>query len=381
MTFVNKLQLNNDNVLACPAPAVRSDVSVGEKDAKNTNRYVKPEILPDGEFYRQGNEFPYRFGFGHDDVPVIKNRYRIIGLIGCGWNRRQRIVLRLLGLDKVIAIESVIGRDDQGWILDPNGLGKKFGYTHLRDFYERTKPGFSGRATSPAVIDEQTGRVVTNEYHTLSLDFETVWSQYHKPDAPDLYPYDLRPQIDLLNQILFEDINNGTYKIIFATEREAAVTALNVFEARLSELDYRLKSRRYLFGPRLTDSDVRLFQTLSAYEEIYRPQIVKIVGYEVKHLWDFPNLWAYARDLFATPGFIDEEELYTLGFKPKDDGTYAVAFGYISTKDPSSEPGPSNREEYFARWNEPAHRELLSGIPEFSGPGAGGTASLWKFAR
>ncbi|NMM92876.1 glutathione S-transferase C-terminal domain-containing protein [Bifidobacterium oedipodis] len=362
-------------------PSAPVSVKNGAEDDKATNTYVRPEILPDGGFRRQGNEFPYRFGYGHDDVPVIANRYTIIGLIGCGWNRRQRIVLRLLGLDSVVRIESVIGRDDSGWILDPEGLGKQFGYDHIRDFYEHTKPGFSGRPTSPAVIDNQTGKVVTNEYHTLSLDWETVWKPFHKPGAPDLYPRELRPEIDLLNQQLFEDVNNGTYKIIFATEREAAEAALGVFEARLAELDYRLKTRRYLFGTQLTDSDVRLFQTLEAYEVTYRPKVVETVGHEVKHLWDFEHLWAYARDLFATPGFIDDEELRALGFVPFDDGDYAYAFGYVKTNDPSAEPGPANRKEYLARWQEPANRESLGGIPEFSGPGTGGTAALWSFAR
>lgn len=33
-----------------------------------------------------------------------------------------------------------------------------------------------------------------------------------------------------------------------------------VFAARLADYDFRLASRRYLFGDQLTDSDVRLFQ-------------------------------------------------------------------------------------------------------------------------
>ena len=376
--MANLLNLKQAASAACVVPDAEND-SAG--DIGHVANRIRAEITPDGSFRRQGNVLPKRFGYGIGQVPVIPNRYRIIGLIGCGWNRRQRIVLRLTGLDKVVAIESVIGKKDRGWILDPEGLGKKFGYSELVEFYKATLPDFHGRATSPAVIDEETGKVVTNEYQTLTLDWETVWRPYWKEGAPDLYPEFLRPQIDLLNQQLFDDINNGTYKVIFATQRDVAQAALAVFEARLTEIDQRLKTRRYLFGPYLTDSDVRLFQTLEAYEVTYRPTVIRKVGHEVKHLWDFPNLWAYARELFQTPGFIDDEELHALGFVPFDDGTYAYAFGYTRTNDTADDNGPVDRKEYLARWQEPSDRSGLTGGWEYSGPGTGGTDILWKFGE
>lgn len=351
----------------------------GDGGGKASLNRVKDEITAEGDFRRQGNRISRRFGYGRGQIPVIPNRYRVIGLIGCGWNRRQRIVLRLTGLDQVVAIESVLGKTDAGWILNPEGLGKKFGYTHLVDFYRATDPEFSGRATSPAVIDEQTGKVVTNEYQTLTLDWETVWKPYHKQGAPDLYPDFLRPQIDLLNQQLFDDINNGTYKIIFSPRRDVAQAALDVFEARLAEINQRLENRRYLFGPYLTDSDVRLFQTLAAYEVTYRPRVVKRVGHDVRHLWDYPHLWSYARQLFQTPGFIDDEELRALGFLPLDDGSYAYSFGYTTTTDTTEDNGPADRQAYYERWNEPVDRSTLSGSWEYSGPGTGGMDALWSF--
>ena len=376
--MVNQIALKSAASVACAVPGATND---GEGGLGQVSNRIRPEITADGGFRRQGNVLPRRFGYEIGQIPVIPNRYRVIGLIGCGWNRRQRIVLRLLGLDRVVAIESVIGKKDRGWILNPEGLGKEFGYTYLADFYEATVPGFTGRATSPAVIDEATGKVVTNDYQTLSLDWETEWKPYHKPDAPDLYPDFLRPQIDLLSQQLFDDINNGTYKIIFATERDVAEVALTVFEARLGEIDQRLRTRRYLFGRYLTDSDVRLFQTLAAYEVTYRPGIIRKVGHEVRHLWDFPHLWDYARDLFATPGFIDDEELHALGYLPFEDGTYAYAFGYTTTADTAHENGPADRREYLERWREPVDRTGLDGSWEYTGPGTGGLDVLWSFGE
>ena len=359
---------------ACLVPTDRTQI---------TRRFTE-----DGVYNREAPYFSKRFGYDIDDIPVIPNRYRIIGSVTCGWNRRQRIVLRLLGLQDVVNVESLPGgRDAKGWVLDPNGLGAIFGHTHLADFYAATDPDFIGRATSPTVIDEKTGKVVTNNYHTLTLDWETVWRPYWKPGAPDLYPKDLRPRIDLLNQQLFDDINNGTYKAIFPADKRTALIQLHVFKARLEDLDFRLESRRYLFGERLTDSDVRLFQTLEAYETMYRPGIVRRQESEdgVPHVWDYPTLWAYARDLFQTPGFIDDEELREFGFIPDDNGQYSsrldaqekqdmLAAGYFG-----GAPTVDRAERYQA-WLEPANREGLSGDVNYSGPGTAGLEKLWRLA-
>ena len=38
----------------------------------------------------------------------------------------------------------------------------------------------------PALVDTKTGKVVMNDYHVMSLELETAWSQFHKAGAPDL---------------------------------------------------------------------------------------------------------------------------------------------------------------------------------------------------
>ncbi|GAA2180235.1 glutathione S-transferase C-terminal domain-containing protein [Brooklawnia cerclae] len=341
--------------------------------ATGTFPEVNTEQTPDGAFRRQRNWFTKRFGDGPGQVRPEPGRYYLLGSTGCGWNRRQLIIRRLLGLTEALPYVLLTGRDEQGWRLAAHGhdLIDRFGSDQLNSFYERTDPGYRGRGTSPTVIDRETGLVVTNNYHLLGLDLETAWKPFHAPGAPDLYPEDLRPEIDLLNQQLFDDINNGTYKVIFATNPGAAAAAKGIFEARLADYDFRLASRRYLFGDRLTDSDVRLFQTLSSYERSYRPRIATILGEEeTAHLQDYPNLWAYARDLFAN-GFADEHEQYFLGLVPGPSGDH-LAGGFV----PDGYPLPDPADD-LAAWRRPHGRETLTGSPLYSGPGGGGSYELW----
>lgn len=329
------------------------------------------EQTQDGAFRRQPNHFRTRFGDGEGQLPVEAGRYRLIVGAGCGWSRRVLIIQRLLGLTGAISIGHVGGRGEDGWEFDvqPGGVDEVLGVPRLNDLYRCTDPTYTGRGTVPTVVDLSTGLVVSNDYHTLGTDLETVWAPLHSADAPDLYPVDLRQQIDVLNQQLFDDVNNGPYKVLFATSLDAARVAKGVFEARLAELDYRLASRRYLFGERLTDSDVRLFQTLASFDTGYRPSFPEELG-AAAGIRDFSHLWAYARDLFSTPGFIDDREKTSLGILPGPDGRHRRGFG----------PGRSSdeAEDRQALWLEPHGRESLAGSWQASGPGGAGTYELWR---
>ncbi|MFT8211427.1 MAG: hypothetical protein ACMZI0_14255 [Symbiopectobacterium sp.] len=219
-------------------------------------------------------------------------------------------------------------RDSDGWLFagQPGGVDAVLGVKRLNDLYRRTIPDYSGRGTVPTLVDLETGKVVNNDYHTLPYDLETAWTPFHSATAPNLYPTDLRPAIDLLNQQIFDDVNNGPYKILFANSLLAARVAKNIFEARLADYDHRLTTRRYLFGAQITDSDVRLFQTLLPYDQGYRPSLPPELGTAFA-ISDFPHLWACARDLFAMPGFADDADKVATGLLPQADGTYRYGFG------------------------------------------------------
>lgn len=167
--------------------------------------------------------------------------------------------------------------------------------------YLNADPDYQGRFTVPALVDLKTKKVVNNDYFHLTSYFETAWKKYHKPGAPDLYPEELREEIDTLNDIIFREVNNGVYKAGFARNQEAYEEAYHMVFNRLDWLEERLADRRYLFGDKITESDVRLYVTMSRFDVAYH----NIFRVNKKRLRDYDNLWAYARDLYQTPGFGD----------------------------------------------------------------------------
>ena len=182
------------------------------------------EIGENGAFIRQKNRFDTPFGFGEGELPVEANRYRLIWTPLCPWATRQVIAFKLLGLENVISRGTVAPvRTENGWefSLDEGGVDPVLGIRFLPEIYAATDPEYNGRATVPTIVDLKTRKVVNNDYHHLTNYWETVWKPFHKKGAPDLYPEELREEIDALNEILFHEVNNGVYKAGFAENQES----------------------------------------------------------------------------------------------------------------------------------------------------------------
>ncbi len=153
----------------------------------------------------------------------------------------------------------------------------------------------------PAIVDVPSGKVVTNDYPQITLDLATEWRAHHRAGAPDLYPVDQRAEIDTVMQLVFRDVNNGVYRAGFAASQHAYERAYRRLFDRLDWLSDRLEDRRYLVGDTITMADVNLFTTLVRFDAVYHGHF----KCNRSKLAELPVLWAYARDLFQTPGFGD----------------------------------------------------------------------------
>src|SRR5690606_36723800 len=284
-----------DSSISCAIPNESSNDS-SEKPA---------EIKADGSFNRQTNRFTTPFGNNLGELPVEAGRYRLLWSAACPWAHRAVIVRKILGLENTISVGKVsplrprIERVDWEFSLDKDSVDPVLGVQYVSEVYLNADQDYAGRPTVPVMVDLETKEAVNNDYFKLTNYFETVWSPFHKENAPDLYPEDLREDIDALNEVIFHDVNNGVYKCGFAQSQEAYELAYDTLFARLDELEERLSTRRFLFGDFITDSDVRLYTTLVRFDAAY------YTAFRTNRnlIREFTNLWGYARDLYQTIGF------------------------------------------------------------------------------
>ncbi|MEU6095259.1 glutathione S-transferase C-terminal domain-containing protein [Streptomyces sp. NPDC047079] len=303
------------------------------------------------QFKRSRSHFADRItADGRDGWPTAEGRYRLVVSRACPWASRAVISRRLLGLEDALslAIADPV-QDDRSWrfTLDPDGRDPVLGIRFLSEAYDARENGYPGGVSVPAIVDVPSGQLVTNDFQQITLDLATEWTSLHREGAPDLYPERLRDEIDDVMGVVYEDLNNGVYRAGFATgQKEYEQACTNVFR-RLEWLSKRLAGRRYLVGDTITEADIRLFTTLVRFDPVYH-------GHFKCNRWKLaedPVLWAYARDLYQTPGFGD-----TVDFDHIKRHYYQVHTGINPT---GIVPlGPD-----LAGWLTPHGREHLGGRP------------------
>jgi glutathionyl-hydroquinone reductase len=174
------------------------------------------------------------------------------------------------------------------------------GAAYLHEIYTRADRHFTGRATVPALWDKERNCIVNNESADLIRIMNTGFGAL-AGQSVDLYPEDLRAEIDALNDAVYPALNNGVYRAGFATAQGAYEEAFQAMFAMLDNLERRLKAGRYLFGERLTEADIRVFVTLARFDAAYHGQF----KCNLRRIADYPNLSAYLNRLIAIPAFRD----------------------------------------------------------------------------
>ena len=239
--------------------------------------------------------------------PVEPGRYRLVAAKACPWATRTLIVRQLLGLEDVISL-GLCGptHDERSWTfdLDPGGVDPVLGIERLQQAYLQRFPDYPKGITVPAIVEEATGEVVTNDFPWITHDFFFEWRDFHRDDAPDLWPADLREEMEPVMERIYTEVNNGVYRCGFAGSQEAYDAAYDRLWTALDWLEERLSTRQYLMGDRLTEADVRLWTTLARFDAVYHGHF----KCNRQKLTEMPHLWRYARELYAIPAFGDNTD-------------------------------------------------------------------------
>jgi glutathionyl-hydroquinone reductase len=236
-------------------------------------------------------------------------RYHLYVSLACPWAHRTLIVRALKGLQEAIAVSVVDPiRDERGWAFRdvPGATGDSLhGWSYLSEAYAASAPGYDAHVSVPVLWDTRTECIVNNESADIIVMLSEAFDAFAAHPELDLYPAELRAEIDELNRVVYETVNNGVYRAGFAPTQEDYDAAVHPLFATLDRLDERLASRRYLVGGRPTLADWRLFTTLVRFDAVY-------VGHfkcNLRRIVDYPHLSAYLRDLYQTPGIAETVDM------------------------------------------------------------------------
>ena len=269
---------------------------------------------PDGEFIRDTNYIEDRIVPGISEPteqedgtfhwPQEAGRYRLAVARACPWAHRTVIARRLMGLEDTISL-ALAGptHDVRSWQfdLDEGGVDPVLQIPRLQDAYFKRFPDYPRGITVPAIVEESTGRVVTNDYPSIVRDFITNLRDFQREGAPDLYPAQHAEEMEEINYYIFKSINNGVYRCGFAGSQEAYESAYAFMWEALDWVEDRLGKQRYMVGDHITETDIRLFVTLIRFDPVYYSHF-KCSRHKMAEL---PNIRGYLQELFQIPGFGD----------------------------------------------------------------------------
>ena len=218
--------------------------------------------------------------------------------LGCPWAHRTLTVRALKGLQDVIDVVVVQpSATEGGWVFETEHQGCH----SLGDLYRLGQPGYDGRSTVPVFWDTQTQKIVNNESSEIIVMLNAAFNGLAKRPDLDLYPEELRPDIDQWNEKTYHAVNNGVYRCGFAQTQAAYDQACGELFQALDELNEALATRRYLCGDQVTLADVRLFPTLFRFDVAY----YGLFKCNRRRIQDYQYLGPYLRDLYQLPGVAD----------------------------------------------------------------------------
>ena len=279
------------------------------------------EISHDGKFLR--TESGFRNKVGHGKFGAEPNRYHLYISYACPWANRCLAVLQLKGLEKVIGVSVVhptwqktkpsnLEDGHTGWVFraenDPS-LSTSTGYgsfpctgvvpdninnvSSVRELYELSNDR-TGKYSVPVLWDTKTSTIVNNESSEIIRMFNSTFNAFAENPDLDLFPEDMREQIDAVNAWVYPNINNGVYRCGFAKSQAAYEEAAEDLFQSLERVEDILSRQRYLAGDRFTEADIRLFMTLVRFDEVY----VVYFKTNCKKIEEYPNMMNYCRELY-----------------------------------------------------------------------------------
>ena len=236
------------------------------------------------------------------------DRYHLYVALICPWASRTLMARKLKGLEDVISVtvldprltEKVwrFGGDDDA--LPGSQPDPLHGAEFLYELYLRAKSDYTGQITVPVLWDKHKETIVNNESSDIIRMFNDGFGNLAS-ESIDLYPTDLRPEIDDVNDRLYDNFNNGVYRAGFATTQIAYERAVQEVFDSLDWIDRRLDNQDYLVGGRLTEADVRAFVTLIRFDLAYHG----LFKANLRQLRDYRNITAYMKRIYGLPGIAD----------------------------------------------------------------------------
>jgi glutathionyl-hydroquinone reductase len=223
---------------------------------------------------------------------AVPHRFHLYVSYACPWAHRTLIVRNIKNLKDIISVsvaDPFMG--EKGWTFSSD-IDPKY----LAVIYVATKKDYTGKISVPVLWDKEAKSILNNESSEIIRILNTSFDHLTQSDI-DLYPDQLKDEIDRVNAMIYEHINNGVYKTGFAGNQKAYEEAYDELFDALDVVESILSERSYLAGDFFTEADIRLFTTLLRFDAVYYGHF----KCNKKRIVDYHNLHNYLKSIYQIP--------------------------------------------------------------------------------
>ena len=249
-----------------------------------------------GKFIRTEAQFRNFIDY-HSEFTPDSGRYHLYVSLACPWAHRTLIYRSLKDLKDHISC-SVVNPYmlENGWTFEESFPGTTsdhlFSKQYLYQIYLKADSNYSGRVTVPVLWDKKNQTIVSNESSEIIRMFNYSFNELTGNNL-DFYPEKFQEKIDEINDFTYHNINNGVYKVGFATKQSVYEEELDRLFNALDQVEEMLEQNTYLLGSEMLECDLRLFPTLLRFDPVY-------VGHfkcNKKRIIDYPNINRYLQSI------------------------------------------------------------------------------------
>lgn len=249
-----------------------------------------------GKFIRTEAQFRNFIDY-HSEFTPDSGRYHLYVSLACPWAHRTLIYRSLKDLNDHISF-SVVNPYmlENGWTFEESFSGTTsdhlFSKQYLYQIYLKADSNYSGRVTVPVLWDKKNQTIVSNESSEIIRMFNYSFNELTGNNL-DFYPEKFQEKIDEINDFTYHNINNGVYKVGFATKQSVYEEELDRLFNALDQVEEMLEQNTYLLGSEMLECDLRLFPTLLRFDPVY-------VGHfkcNKKRIIDYPNINRYLQSI------------------------------------------------------------------------------------
>ena len=249
-----------------------------------------------GKFIRTEAQFRNFIDY-HSEFTPESGRYHLYVSLACPWAHRTLIYRSLKDLNDHISC-SVVNPYmlENGWTFEESFPGTTsdhlFSKQYLYQIYLKADSNYSGRVTVPVLWDKKNQTIVSNESSEIIRMFNYSFNELTGNNL-DFYPEKFQEKIDEINDFTYHNINNGVYKVGFATKQSVYEEELDRLFNALDQVEEMLEQNTYLLGSEMLECDLRLFPTLLRFDPVY-------VGHfkcNKKRIIDYPNINRYLQSI------------------------------------------------------------------------------------